>query len=131
MVLAGQHRRASSQRTDARNGETVPSVRTAYRQGEGLVIRVYEYSGFSLEVDVEAESAWQQRMELSRQRGFVATVRIFRAGDAVAFFSPWRFGEAGGHPFRTDVDALMGGFSAACKIIDDLFGHPGRDYVAR
>lgn len=86
------------------------------------MIRVYEYSGFSLEVDVEAHSAGQRDFAVSHRHGFVATIRIFRAGDAVAFFSPLRFGEAGGRPFRTDVDALMGGFSAACKIIDDLFG---------
>jgi hypothetical protein len=38
----------------------------------------------------------------------------------MAEFSPLRFGEAGGHPFVTEADALMGGYSAARRIVDDL-----------
>jgi len=39
----------------------------------------------------------------------------------MAVFSPLRFGEAGGHPFASEADALMGGYSAARRIVDDLF----------
>jgi hypothetical protein len=39
----------------------------------------------------------------------------------MAVFSPLRFGEAGGHPFATEADALMDGYSAARRIVDDLF----------
>jgi hypothetical protein len=48
-------------------------------------------------------------------------VKIFRAENAVAIFSPLRFGEAGGRPFKTEAEALMGGHSAAQRIVDDLF----------
>jgi hypothetical protein len=55
--------------------------------------------------------------------GYVAIVKIFQAGNAMAVFSPLRFGESGGHPFATEADALMGGYSAARRIVDDLFNH--------
>jgi hypothetical protein len=38
----------------------------------------------------------------------------------MAVFSPLRFGGVGGHPFATKADALMGGHSAARRIVDDL-----------
>jgi hypothetical protein len=46
-------------------------------------------------------------------------------------YSPLRFGEARGRPFATEADALMGGYSAACKIVDDLFCHDRHDLSAQ
>ncbi|ALL70156.1 hypothetical protein K788_0001495 (plasmid) [Paraburkholderia caribensis MBA4] len=37
-------------------------------------------------------------------------------------FSPLRLGEAAGRAFASKHDALTGGYSAACTIVDDLFG---------
>jgi hypothetical protein len=50
-------------------------------------------------------------------------VRILLATNTVAGFPPLRSGESGGRPFATETDALMGDYSAARKIIDDLFSH--------
>lgn len=83
--------------------------------------RTYEYHGFTLEVIVESDLGWRQNACTAMRTGYVATVRIFHSGAAVAVFSPLRFGEAGGRPFTTEVDALMGGHSAARRIVDDLF----------
>lgn len=83
--------------------------------------RTYEYEGFTLEVSVESDFSWQQIPAPARGTGFVATVRVFQAGQAVALFSPLRFGDTGGRPFATEADALMGGYSAAQKIVDDIF----------
>jgi hypothetical protein len=38
----------------------------------------------------------------------------------VAIFSPVAFGEAGGKPFATEVDALVGGFSAWCDFVPTI-----------
>ncbi|MEX3843393.1 hypothetical protein [Paraburkholderia sp. BR10882] len=88
--------------------------------------RSYDYEGFMLEIAVESDvSTGPNRREPTRPR-YVAIVRIFQAASAVAVFSPLRFGEAHGRPFATEADALMGGYSAACKLVDDLF-RPERD----
>lgn len=81
----------------------------------------YEYHGFTLEVSVEFEVSIHADGRAQEQAGYVAIVRIFKEGNAVAVFSPLRFGEIGGRPFGSEVDALMGGYSAARKIVDDLF----------
>jgi len=85
--------------------------------------RTYEYHGYTLEVTVESDFAWPQAGAKASRVGFVAIVRIFQAGTAVAVFSPLRFGEAGGRPFATEADAMMAGYSAARRIVDDLFSH--------
>ncbi|CAG9252245.1 conserved hypothetical protein [Paraburkholderia unamae] len=83
--------------------------------------RSYDYEGFTLEISAESDfSVAISKREPSR-RGYVAVVRIFQAANTVAVYSPLCFGEAGGRPFATEADALMGGYSAACKIVDDLF----------
>jgi hypothetical protein len=85
--------------------------------------RTYEYHGYTLVVAVESDSSWRQAGRSAAHVGYVAIVRIFQAGNAMAVFSPLRFGEAGGHPFATEADALIGGYSAARRIVDDLFSH--------
>jgi hypothetical protein len=83
--------------------------------------RKYEYRGYAFEVGVESAFTWRPNAPAAKHGGFVATVRIFQAGTAVAIFSPLRFGDIRNRPFDTETDALMGGYSAARKIIDDLF----------
>ncbi|MCI0150179.1 hypothetical protein KNO81_30310 [Paraburkholderia sediminicola] len=85
--------------------------------------RTYEYRGYTLVVAVESDSSWQPGGGVAARVGYVAIVRILQADNAIAVFSPLRFGEAGGRPFVTEVDALMGGYSAARRIVDDLFNH--------
>lgn len=87
--------------------------------------RTYEYHGYTIVVAVESDFSSQLGGAAARG-GYVAIVRIFQADNAVAMFSPLRFGEAGGLPFVTEADALMGGHSAARRIVDDLFSHESR-----
>jgi hypothetical protein len=89
---------------------------------ESIMMRTYEYNGFTLQVSVESNVGFQAVKPSSPRPGYVAVVQVFQAGNAVALFSPLRFGEPGGRPFDTEVDALMGGYSAARKIVDDLYG---------
>ena len=84
------------------------------------MMRTYEYHGYTLSVTVESDNTWSTS-GAARRVGYVAIVSILRAGSTVAVFSPLRFGESGGRPFATEADAIMGGHSAARKIVDDLF----------
>ncbi|TCK84216.1 hypothetical protein B0G74_9039 [Paraburkholderia sp. BL9I2N2] len=87
------------------------------------MMRTYEYHGFTLQVSAESNLSFQPIRQAAARSGYVAVVRVFQAGNAVGIFSPLRFGEARGRPFDTEVDALTGGYSAARRIVDDLFGH--------
>ncbi len=82
--------------------------------------RTYEYHGYTLVVAVDSSFPRQLVSDNALRPGYIATVRIFRAERAVAIFSPLRVGEVHGRPFATEADALMGGHSAAQRIIDDL-----------
>lgn len=87
--------------------------------------RSYDYEGFTLEISVESDiSIGPKTLEPTRP-GYVAVVRIFQAANTLAVFSPLPFGASRGRPFATEADALMGGYSAARKIVDDLFSHVG------
>ena len=85
--------------------------------------RSYDYEGFTLEISVESAISIGPKKPALTRPGYVAVVRIFQAASTLAVFSPLRFGEAGGRPFTTEADAFMGGYSAARKIVDDLFCH--------
>jgi hypothetical protein len=84
--------------------------------------RSYEYHGFTVEVSVDAGVVRiGAGMQTPAAGGFVAVVTISRKGNAMAVFSPLRFGDTRSSPFATEIDALMGGFSAGRKIVDELF----------
>lgn len=85
--------------------------------------RRYDYEGFTLEISVESDFTIGAKRPVQRRTGYIAIVRIFQASNIVSTFSPLRLGETGGRPFTTESDALMGGYSAACKLVDDLFCH--------
>ena len=80
----------------------------------------FQYQGFDIEVAVEADFNWRGGRAATQEAGYVAVVRICKAGAAVAVFSPLRFGESQGKPFLSEADALMGGHSAGRRIVDDL-----------
>ncbi|TDG03713.1 hypothetical protein E1N52_33595 [Paraburkholderia guartelaensis] len=83
--------------------------------------RSYEYLGYTLEVSVEVDFLMAQGKRNCSEPGYVAVVRVFKSGTSIALISPLRFGESGGRPFANEADAIMGGFSAGRKIVDDLF----------
>ncbi|WP_260335230.1 hypothetical protein [Paraburkholderia sp. MM5384-R2] len=85
------------------------------------MMRTYEYHGFTIEVTVEADFTLRPAERAAVRTRYAAVVHIYQAGAAVATFSPLRFDIAGGRAFDTEADALMGGYSAARRIVDDLF----------
>lgn len=84
--------------------------------------RTYQYLGFDIEVAVETDFSWNGGRGAVSAVGYVAVVRISKAGTAVAIFSPVRFGEAKGEAFLSEADALMGGYTAGRRLVDDLLG---------
>lgn len=85
--------------------------------------RIYEYRGFILDVCVEADFRMPKPRDPAAAVGYVALVTIHRGDDTAATVSPLRLGDVAGRPFASDVEALMGGYSAARKLVDDLFPH--------
>jgi len=84
---------------------------------------MYEYRGYALEVSVEAVRPDQAgRSMLAAHRRYAAIV-TFAASDRP--FETLRLSEAGGLPFSVEVDALMGGYSAAQRVIDDHLDKTG------
>jgi hypothetical protein len=85
-----------------------------------MMTRRYEYHGFTVEVSVESDFLFRPSERMKVHSRYVAIVNVYRDNHAITTFSPLRFGVAGGQPFAIEVDALMGGYSAARGIIDDL-----------
>ncbi|MCP3708830.1 hypothetical protein M3I54_17850 [Paraburkholderia sp. CNPSo 3274] len=80
--------------------------------------RTYEYRGYAIRVGVEANGTIPlERLEIERPR-YAAVVSIV-AIDERALPSPLKIDNAAGLPFSSDIDALMGGYSAARRLIDE------------
>ncbi|SOE69025.1 hypothetical protein SAMN05414139_03449 [Burkholderia sp. D7] len=82
--------------------------------------RAYQYQEFDIAVAVETSFSWKDASAWPASAGYVAIVTISRIGATVAIFSPLRFGESHGEPFISEIDALMGGYSAGRRVVDDL-----------
>lgn len=83
--------------------------------------RTYYYREFDIEVAVETDFSWKAGASAKTSVGFVSVVRISKAGASVGVFSPIRFGESPGKSFTSEADALMAGYGAGRRIVDDLF----------
>jgi hypothetical protein len=84
------------------------------------MIHAYQYHGFDIAVAVEIDFSWKGGRGVPASVGYVAIVTISRTGAAVAVFSPLRLGESQGKPFISEIDALMSGYSAGRRVVDDL-----------
>ncbi|MCP3724222.1 hypothetical protein M3I53_13950 [Paraburkholderia sp. CNPSo 3272] len=80
--------------------------------------RTYEYRGYTIRVGVEANGTVPlERPGIERPR-YAAVVSI-TALDERAFPLPLKIDTAAGLPFHSDIDALMGGYSEARRLIDE------------
>lgn len=81
--------------------------------------REYRYKGF--EITVELESVWETsgNVTLLPPRGFIAVVNIKMAGMVRPMVAPIRLTADNQQPFAKEVDALMAGFSAGQRVVDD------------
>ena len=81
--------------------------------------REYKYRGF--EIIVELEPVWERssNVTLLPARGFIAVVNIKMAGMARPMVAPVRLTADNQQPFAKEADALMAGFSAGQRVVDD------------
>jgi hypothetical protein len=84
-------------------------------------MRKYQYKDFEIDVAVQSDFSWSRENERA-STGFVVVVTLSRIGAAGSTFSPLRLGDSDGRSFSSDTDALMVGYSAARRIVDDLLG---------
>ncbi|MFM0689212.1 hypothetical protein PQQ77_24780 [Paraburkholderia strydomiana] len=81
--------------------------------------RIYEYKGF--QIDVEPEPVWKPSdgASLTGPEGYLAVVRISTRTAGVPMFTPLRLTAESSNPFPTEAEALMAGYSAGQRVIDD------------
>jgi len=80
--------------------------------------RIYAYKRF--DVTVELEPIWDvtQGVTLLPPRGFVAAVRVRRAGASRDTVGPVRLTAGSQRPYPTEGEALMA-YSTAQRLVDD------------
>ena len=83
--------------------------------------RIYQYKGFTLDITVVPSASDADGAPARASAGYIALVKILHGDQAMATFAPLRLGDISGRPFASVMEALMGGYSAARKIVDDLF----------
>ena len=87
--------------------------------GNAAMNRTYEYRGYAIRVGVEANGTVPlERSEIKRPR-YAAVVSIASSDNPAAPSSALKIDDAAGLPFSSDIDALMGGYSAARRLIDE------------
>jgi hypothetical protein len=83
--------------------------------------KLYTYESF--EVSVELEPVWKSSrgVKLSAPQGFIAVVQIRVAAAICSMVGPIRLTADDRRPFATEAEALMAGYSAGQRIVDDTF----------
>jgi hypothetical protein len=81
--------------------------------------RHYAYKGFVVTVELEVLSGTSGNTALLPPKGYVALVEVRREDLARPFVPALRLTSDKLRPFVSEGDALMAGFSAGQRIIDD------------
>ncbi|MEX3929688.1 hypothetical protein AB4Y36_37755 [Paraburkholderia sp. BR10936] len=81
--------------------------------------RTYKYKGFAVTVILEPVWEASGNVTLLPAHGYVPIVHIKAAGAIRPFVPPIRLAGDGKQPFPTQAEALMAGFSAGQRLIDD------------
>ncbi|WP_396328675.1 hypothetical protein [Burkholderia anthina] len=81
--------------------------------------RIYTYKGFTITVDLEPVWEASGNVTLLPPRGFIAVVNIKMAGMVRPMVAPIRLTADNQQPFAKEADALMAGFSAGQRVVDD------------
>jgi hypothetical protein len=83
--------------------------------------KLYAYESFEISVAIEpVGKAWRGTV-LSELQGFIAVVQIRVAGATRPMIAPIRLAADSRHPFATEAEALMAGYSAGQRLVDDTF----------
>jgi len=81
--------------------------------------RNYTYRGFDVAVELESVYGTACKATLPPALGFIAVVHVQRVGASCRKVALLRLMADNRRPFATEVDALMAGFSAGQRFIDD------------
>ena len=81
--------------------------------------RAYPYKGYYIRICIEACSESVVHGAVSHDAGFVSVVKIFRIGANIPILPPLRLGETGGQPLETLADAILNGFAAGRRLVDE------------
>ena len=87
--------------------------------------RSYRYKDFIVEVETQAVRAISDNVTYALPQGYLALVNIRRESSEAAIFAPLRLDGRTGRPFGTEGDAIMAGFTAAQRTIDDTLRASG------
>jgi hypothetical protein len=101
--------------------DTIPSLAAL---GDAMH-RTYQYKEFIVDVETEAARATVGNLSYVYPKGYVAVVHIRRERSPAVVFEPKRLDAGTGRPFSTESDALMAGFTAAQRTIDDTLRADG------
>jgi hypothetical protein len=83
--------------------------------------KLYAYESFEVFVELEPVGKASRGTTLSAPQGFIAVVQIRVAGATRPMVAPIRLTADDRHPFATEAEALMAGYSAGQRIVDDTF----------
>jgi hypothetical protein len=83
--------------------------------------RIYAYESFEVSVALEPVWTTSEGVTWSAPQGFIAVVQIRLAGATRPMIAPLRLTADNWHPFATEAEALMAGYSAGQRIVDDTF----------
>jgi hypothetical protein len=83
--------------------------------------KLYAYESFEVSVELEPVGKASRGTILSAPQGFIAVVQIRVAGATRPMVAPIRLSADDRHPFATEAEALMAGYSAGQRIVDDTF----------
>jgi hypothetical protein len=81
--------------------------------------KLYAYEGFEVSVKLLPGGKASSGTILSAPQGFIAVVQIRVAGATRPMIAPIRLTANDRHPFATEAEALMAGYSAGKRIVDD------------
>jgi hypothetical protein len=90
--------------------------------GEGIMWHTYNYNGYGIQVSTESISAPALRTWRMSDSGYVAMVSIYKSTDSGEPMSQVRLTDLDDQRFVNEVDALMRGFSAGRRFVDETLG---------
>ncbi|GAB7522702.1 hypothetical protein [Paraburkholderia sp. 2C] len=86
------------------------------------MFRRYEYKGFVVSIAVETTCREQLRTPYTQR--FLATVQVANRSAAIPLTAPLHLAGRTGEDFRSEADALMGGYAAGQRLIDEILRVP-------
>ncbi|MBN3852242.1 hypothetical protein G3N59_02495 [Paraburkholderia sp. Ac-20340] len=84
--------------------------------------RNYDYMGYAIRVSTDSISEPVLRQMRMSDSGYIAMVSIFKPDSATPCFPDMRLMDLGDRWFRTEVDALMRGYSVGRRIVEEALG---------